>query len=404
MKTPEFVTDQSRLDAHCRHWRRAGRLAFDTEFIRDDSYDAQLCLVQVASDDQVVLIDPTGKLDINVFWGLVSDKAVTIIVHAGKEDFEVCLSATGKPARNVFDVQIAAGFAGLGYPLSLARLVNLVFRRRLTKAQTLTNWLRRPLTEEQVRYAVEDVAHLPALYEQLAKQLKETGRTAWAREEFVRFEDPVFYKPPAQQRLFKLKGTKRLDGLGLVVLERLIEWRDRWAQTHNRPTRAMMRDDVLVSIAKRRPHRASELEVLRGFPQARKSKVVREILDLIREAEATPKSQWPEPHEARDDTPMTRVALDVLSAFARAVCYEEGLAYDLVGGTQRLRELLDHLLDDTSARPLLLTGWREKFIGRRLVNLLRGRSELQLSGWPDNPRLTVVSQPPEKRATRNRHP
>ncbi len=397
MNTPELVTSQSHLEAHCRRWREAGRFAFDTEFIRDETYDAKLCLVQVSANGQVVLVDPTADLDINLFWELVTDQAVTTIVHAGKEDFEVCLRATGKPPRNVFDVQVAAGFVGPGYPLSLTRLVNLALHRRITKGQTLTDWLHRPLTAEQVRYATEDVAYLPAIYDVLAARLKATERSAWAREEFARFENPSFYQRPVEQRLLKLKGAKKLDGLGLAVLARLLDWRDRWAQARNRPTRAMMRDDVLVTIAKRRPQRAADLKILRGFPQSRKSRVVQEVLDLVKTAAATPRAEWPEPYQPRDETPMTKAALDILSAFSRAVCHEEGLSHDLVGTTQRLRELLDYLLDDSNAPPLLLTGWREQFIGRRLVDLLQGRSELHLSGWPHNLHLEVVSHPAQRR-------
>jgi ribonuclease D len=395
MTEPEIVADHRRLADYCRQWREAGRFAFDTEFIRDESYVANLCLVQVADHDRVVLIDPTADLDVNRFWELVADESVATIVHAGKEDFEVCLHATGRPPRNVFDVQIAAGFVGLGYPLSLGRLVNLVFHRRIAKAQTLTNWLRRPLTPEQLHYAVEDVAYLPGICEHLQAKLAETGRAAWAREEFAEFEDARFYQPPIAHRLFKLKGTKQLDALGLAVLERLVAWRDRWARARNRPARSLMRDDVLVGIAKRRPRRPAELEVLRGFRASRSSRTFREILDVVKAAEAIPKSERPEPYKARDETPMTKATLDILSAFTRAVCHEEGVAHDLVGGAQRLRDLLDHLLGETDQRPRLLTGWREKFIGRRLVDLLEGRSELRLSGWPDNLRLEVMSRPPK---------
>jgi ribonuclease D len=399
MNPPDFVTEQRRLETHCRRWRKAGRFAFDTEFIRDDTYDAKLCLIQVTTDGEVVLVDPTADLDVGPFWDLVSDKAVRTIVHAGKEDFEVCLRATGKPPRNIFDVQIAAGFVGLGYPLSLARLVNLAVRRRITKGQTLTDWLRRPLTNEQIRYAVEDVTYLPAIYEHLVARLRELGRTSWAREELAGFEDPSFYERPVQQRLLKLKGTQKLDALGLAVLERLIEWRDHWAQSRNRPTRAMMRDDVLVAVAKRRPKRASDLEVLRGFPQSRKSRIVQEILELIKEVAATPRSKWPQPTTPRDETPMTKVIINILSAYTRAVCYEEGLDHDLVGSTQRLRELLDYLLDDSNKPPPLMTGWRKEFIGQRLVDLLEGRSELHLSGWPHDLRLNVVSHTSKSRTT-----
>jgi len=398
MTDVEIVTTQPALEDLCGAWRQTGCLAFDTEFIRDETYEAALCLVQVAANGTTVLIDPTADIDMSVFWGLVTDESVRVVVHAGKEDFEVCLRATGKPPRNVFDVQTAAGFVGYGYPLSLSRLVADVAGRRITKAQTLTDWLRRPLTDAQVRYAVEDVVHLPGIHTKLARQLDESGRTAWVTEELLRFEDPQYYQPPVQERLHRLKGTKRLDGLGLAVLERLIAWRDDWAKERNRPLRALVRDDVLVEIALRRPTRASDLEVLRGFPQARNRKVVKELLGVIAEASATPKSQWPVPFRPPRETPAGKVMLDILSAVTRATCEEAGVSHELVCTTQRLRELLDYCSGESGEDPLLLRGWRAEFIGRRLVELLSGHSELHVSGWPEQPQLRVVTHARRQRS------
>lgn len=388
-----MITRQQELAQLCRELRAAGRFAFDTEFIRDDTYEAALCLVQVAAGPQVLLIDPTADLDLAPFWELVCDPALLTIVHAGKEDFELCLRATGQPPRNVFDVQIAAGFVEPGYPLSLARLASLLLKRRLAKAQTRTDWLRRPLTPDQVRYAVEDVQFLPLMQETLAARLESLGRSAWAAEEFRRFEDPEFYRPPVRDRLVRLRGASRLDGLGLLVLERLVEWRDRWARQRNRPPRALMRDDVLVEIAARRCSKASDLEVLRGFNQARNRRLVEELLDVIRQAAATPRDRWPQPIEIREDPPMYKAALDVLSAYLRAVCHAASLSNDLVGSSQRLRELLDYALGLADQRPTLLTGWREQFIGRELLELLRGRRALRLIGAPENLHLEITRVP-----------
>jgi len=387
----QFVTDQPRLDEFCRECRACGRFVFDTEFIRDDTYDAILCLLQVATAGGIRIIDPTEGLDLRPFWELVCDPKITTIVHAGKEDFEVCLRQSGSPPRNVFDVQIAAGFAGHGYPLSLSRLVSAILHRRIAKGQTLTDWARRPLTDDQLRYAVEDVAYLWEIHDRLSDALRKSNRCEWATEEFRRFEDPEFYKPPPQDRLFKLKGARRLDGRGLAVLEKLIAWRDRWAEQRNRPVRALIRDDVLVDIAKRRPTKPAQLEVLRGFPQARNPKIVREVLDTIQTGLAVPNEDRPTPHQPREDTPMTKATLDVLSAYARAVCHEENVDHDLVGSTRRLRELMDFLSKRQAEQPQLLSGWRETFIGKRLVDLLEGKTELHLSGWPAEPRLNVMT-------------
>ncbi|MCK4340096.1 MAG: ribonuclease D [Phycisphaerae bacterium] len=397
MQQSEILTDQRMLETHCHAWRAAGCFAFDTEFIRDDTYDAALCLIQVTTDGNVVLVDPTQDVDLNVFWDLVTDKSIVTVVHAGKEDFEVCLRSTGRVPRNVFDVQIAAGFVGYGYPLSLLRLVERMMHRRISKAQTLTDWLRRPLTPEQIRYAVEDVVYLPEIHTRLAQEIERAGRTAWAREEFKRFEEPEFYRPPPEERVLRLRGSKKLDGLGLLALERLVEWRDQWAQSRNRPTRALMRDDVLVEIARRRPQKERDLEVLRGFPQARNRKVVRELVKVIAEVSKTPKSEWPKPVIRHEDTPMTKALLDLLSAVIQATCCDDKLNWNLLGSTQRLRELLDYHEGRLEERPALLQGWREEFIGRRLLDLLEGRSRLHLVGWPEDPRLQLTARPTRKK-------
>jgi len=396
MQSPVIVSDQQTLEGHCEAWRTAGYFAFDTEFIRDDTYDAKLCLVQVTTDGQVVLIDPTAGLDLGVFWKLVTDESIVTIIHAGKEDFEVCLRTTGHVPRNVFDVQIAAGFVGLGYPLSLVRLVERIVHRRISKGQTLTDWLRRPLTPEQLRYAADDVLHLPEMYKTLRAGIEKAGRWAWAREEFQRFEDPEFYRAPTEDRVQRLKGSKKLDGLGLLLLQRLVEWRDRWAQERNRPIRALVRDDILVEIARRRPRQARELEVLRGFPQAKNRKVVAELVDLINAACQVPKSEWPTPLEHREDAPMTKALLDLLLAVIQAICHEERLNWSLLGSPQRLRELLDFHAGRSGEVPPLLRGWREQFIGQRLLDLLEGRSRLHLTGWPDSPRLHLNDRPAKK--------
>jgi ribonuclease D len=386
----EIIAEQSELDRRCAAWREQGWFCFDTEFIRDDTFVAELCLVQVNDGERVVLIDPFEGADLSAFWGLVSDPSITSVIHAGKEDFEVCLRAAGQPPRNVFDVQVAAGFVGYGYPLSLSRLVQIALHKRLDKGQTLTDWARRPLTDDQLHYAVEDVEYLPEIYRKVTGRLERAERAAWAAEEFRRFEDPAFYAPPVEDRLFKLKGSKRLDALGLAVLCELVGWRERWAEARNRPVRALVRDDILVEIAKRRPTAPAQLEVLRGFPQAKNPKIVREVIDLVRRAGQTPRSNWPTPYKPRDDSAMTKVTLDLLSAYLRAACDEAGIDNDLVGGSQKLRAMLDHVAGAPGEAPALLTGWRHEFIGARLVDLLRGKSELHLSGWPDDPHLHVV--------------
>lgn len=391
MRQPVQMIDTAQdLSRCCQAWRELGRFAFDTEFIRDETYDARLCLIQVADANGVTLIDPAEGLDTTPFWELVLDPSIRVIVHAGKEDFDLCVRLTGKPPRNVFDVQVAAGFVGVGYPMSLVRLVAALTNHRIAKGSTLTDWMRRPLTDDQLRYAVEDVSYLLEMADKLEGMLGSLNRAAWAAEEMLRLEDAEHYRPPVAERLHKFRGMKGLDSLGLAVLQRLIEWRDKWAQEKNRPIRAMMRDDILVEIARRRPTKAQQLEVLRGFPQAKNPRVIQQILDLVAETAKSPKSSWPQVEQVREESPMERAAVDLLAGYLRATCDIEKMEYELVGGAQRLRDMLDFLRGGTSERPIVLTGWREQFAGARLRALLEGRAQVRLVGWPDDLRLSTA--------------
>ena len=397
MSDPEIVTEQRVFEKHCAAWKAAGCFAFDTEFIRDETYDAKLCLLQVTTNGEVVLVDPTAKLKLDPFWKLVADKSIVTVVHAGKEDCELCLRSSGMVPHNIFDVQIAAGFVGHGYPMSLLRLVERMVHKRIGKGQTLTDWLRRPLTPEQIRYAAEDVVYLPQIYKRLRREIESAERLDWAREEFARFEEESFYHAPPEERVQRLKGSKKLDGLGLLVLEKLVEWRDEWAQARNRPTRALMRDDVLVELARRRPQKERDLEVLRGFPQARNRKVVRDLVALIAKVSETPKSEWPKPIARREDSPMGKALLDLMSGVIQAICHEERLNWNLLGSTQRLRELQDYHAGRLKEPPTLLRGWRKTFIGQRLLNLLEGRNRLHVTGWPSEPRMHLTVRPTSKK-------
>jgi ribonuclease D len=384
----QYLDKQADLERYCVGLRALRRFAFDTEFIRDETFEPALCLVQVATDEGVTLIDPL-ELDMAPFWDVVAAPRVVKIVHSGKEDFDVGLRTSGRLPRSVFDVQIAAGFVGLPYPMSLSRLVEQLLDRKLAKGHTLTDWSRRPLTPEQLRYAVEDVAHLLPMFEKLSRKIRAMQREAWAREEFQRFELEATYMMPPEERAIRIKGRSRLDGLGLLVLERLVSWREAWAKKKNRPIRALVRDDILVEIARRRPTERRELEILRGFPQARNVAICDEILALIREASNVPVAERPKPAERQDDGPMIGALLDLISAVVQCVCHEDRLAWSLLGSTQRLREVLDFHAGRLKERPPLLTGWRDVFIGEHLIDLLEGRSAVSVSGWPDNIRIEL---------------
>ena len=222
----EMVTSPEALAACCEYLRSYPQIGFDTEFVGEDTYHPTLCLIQVATPDRLILIDPQTVGPLDAFWDLIVDPGRVVVVHAGREETRLCRQATGQTPGNLFDVQIAAGLVGLTYPLSHGALVNQLLRVQLTKGETLTEWRHRPLTPSQVTYAYDDVRYLLSLYQQIDTRLQKLDRREWAREEFAWLaqaaapEDPVGERWRKSARARLTRPTPPGRGSCLVRLAR----------------------------------------------------------------------------------------------------------------------------------------------------------------------------------------
>ncbi len=267
--------------------RAAGRFAFDTEFVSEETFEPVLCLIQVATRDRLAVVDPLAVRDLAPFWELINDPAIEVVMHAASEDLRICRFQTGIVPRRVFDVQIAAGLTGFGYPLSLGNLVAQALRVSLPGGETRTDWRRRPLSDAQIRYALDDVRHLLDLADQLAAQLARLGRSEWAETEFAQFVSAIQNRVE-EDRWRRLPGLHQLNRRGLEVARRLAEWRYDEARRTNRPLRQLMRDDLLMAIARRQPSSRRDLEALRDFNRPQLLSKGADILAVIAEAQARP--------------------------------------------------------------------------------------------------------------------
>src|SRR5437868_2427152 len=196
----QFVERPDELAACCDHLAGCSAFGFDTEFIGEDTYHPHLCLVQVATAERLFVIDPLAAGPLDRFWEMVADPARVVVAHAGREEIRMCQLGCGRPPGNLFDLQIAAGLVGLGYPMGHGALVNNLLGVQLAKAETLTDWSRRPLTQQQVQYAYDDVRFLIALWQKLGKKLAKLGRRDWAVEEFRALEHRALLENPAVER------------------------------------------------------------------------------------------------------------------------------------------------------------------------------------------------------------
>jgi ribonuclease D len=384
----EIVTTPAGLADVCQRLARVGLFAFDTEFVGEDNYEAETCLVQVATDSYCAIIDPLAGLDLTPFWELVADDGIEVIVHAGTEDLAQCFRRVGRPAAKIFDLQIAAGLIGLGYPTSLSRLARITIGAKIHKSQTLTDWRTRPLTQEQIDYAAEDVVHLPAMFRFIGSRLDELGRREWAAVECDRACQSATSNAQGEQKLRRLRGAGGLSRKELAIADALLEEREKLARHYNRPPRAVLRDHLLVEMARRGWTDVQRIRSLRGLNLSTSG--VKRLAEVIGRARQLPEECLPQPTND-EDTPSEEVLLLLTSAVLRDYCRHNDLAYTLLASKQDLRAVIrSHTRSAEPGIPTQLrTGWRRTAVGDLLDQILSGQSTIRVKAEGGERRLTT---------------
>lgn len=357
-----------------RHVRAAGRFGFDTEFVSEETFEPVLCLIQVVTHERLAVIDPQTAGDLSAFWNLVHDPRLEIVMHAAGEDLRICLLHTGALPRRIFDVQIAAGLVGYSYPLSLSNLVSQVLRISLPGGETRTDWRRRPLSPAQLRYALDDVRYLLELADHLGSELQRFGRSGWAESEFADFLSAIENRSDLE-RWRRLPGLQQLSRRGLETARRLAEWREDEARRQNRPLRQVMRDDLLVAIARRQPATRRDLEALRDFNRPNLLSKSAAVLSVLEQARAVPEDQLPEHLSRPEDSPSASTVANLVSAALGQICAAHKIASSLVWSVSDVKHLIRWYCGGRPERdrPALLEGWRGQLCGQTLLEILEGR-------------------------------
>jgi ribonuclease D len=372
----EIIASPEELGACCALLASCPHFGFDTEFVGEQTYHPRLCLVQVATPERLFLIDPLSAGPLDAFWKLVVDPARVVVVHAGREEVRLCRLWTGQTPGNLFDLQLAAGLVGLPYPLGHGPLVSEVLGVRLAKGETLTEWGHRPLTASQIVYAFDDVRYLLPAWQRLAARLEKLGRQEWAREEFARLTRSAAPADPVGERWRKLRGLGSLDGRRLAVVRALFTWREEVAARTNRPARTILRDDLIVEIARRNPSRERDLHVVRGLARRDLEAIVR----TVAEARALPPEDHPLPAEREQDPPQVQLVASVLGAVLGDLCTRLRLAPNLVASATDIKLLVRARLAGQPLPPasLLTHGWRGEHVLPDLLAVLEGRRSLRI--------------------------
>jgi len=380
----QFINTLDALEECCQQLDQCKVFGFDTEFVGEASYHPELCLIQVATEETLYLIDPFAFESLDAFWQRVVDPAHTVVVHAGREEVRLCQLACGKAPTNVFDLQIAAGLTGLPYPMGHGNLVEALLRRKLSKGETLTEWGKRPLTPDQIRYAFDDVRHLLALHKKIHHRLKELNRLEWAGEEFARLRELSQAEPdgllPTGEKWRRIKGAGTLDRRRLGLLRAVFQWREEMAHRTNRPPRALLRDDLLVEIARRNPRSVVDLHVVRGLNK----KHADALFPLIEKARHIPLEECPAPNEKDLDLPQVGHLVSILGLVLAEWCGREHLASSLAAAVADLKALVKSRLQESPmpSTSALTRGWRRDHLLPVLEAFLDGKAALRV----DNPR------------------
>lgn len=359
----EFVQSGQALAELRRELEKAEWVALDTEFVRERTYYARLCLIQLATPQWLVLVDPLALDDLSDLLDALYLPRLTKVLHAARQDLEVFYDLRQDVPRPVFDTQLAAAYLGYDDQIGYGALVQALTGVTLEKTQTRTDWAVRPLSAEQLRYAQDDVRYLRQLYGALAGELEARGRLAWLAEDCARLADAGLYRNDPETAWRRLKSGRRLAPAGQRMLRALAAWREQSAREKNLPRGWIVRDDVLLELARRAPETRAQLAQVSGLEAPALKKWGDALLACVAAGrQAAPETLWP-PHTPLTpaQTGLCKRVLEELKTVAR----EQDLSAALLGTRHDVEELVRGAHETR-----LLRGWRGALLGERLAALL----------------------------------
>lgn len=355
-------------------------IGFDTEFVAEDSFRPDLCLIQVSTAHEIFLLDPKAVKQLDEFWSLLIDPARKVIVHAGREETLFVYRATGKTMPGLFDIQLAVGILGGEYPASYGNLLNRVLGKVLEKGETRTDWRARPLSESQLEYAALDVLHLPQLYRVIEQNLIDKNRLDWFREEILRRQNALI-ETQQREAWHRIGGVQSMRGRQLAVVRALWRWREQRAEQRNMPARRVLRDDLLLEVAKRSWTDPAKIATIRGLHHPGMQRLLPEMAACVSEGLAGPEPIWPGQRASKRARPPALLQQFLTAAMAY-ICRCNNIATAIVGTSDDVRDLIVYWLDggeDGGGEvPSLLQGWRGELVGKALHDIFTGRKALRV--------------------------
>ncbi len=371
--TYQYINTHKSLEAFCSKIDKAPWIALDTEFLREKTYYSQLCLIQIATPDHTACIDPLALNDIEPLLNIIYNPTIVKILHAARQDLEIFYNLRNKLPKPIFDTQLAAPLLGYADNIGYANLVQQVLGVHLEKAHSRADWTHRPLSEKQLQYAADDVIYLAQLYTKLKTRLEKHHRLHWLDDEFNALCDTNLYKNSPQDAWKRVKAADRLKGARLAVLQSLAEWREETSRDENRPRNWLIRDDVLIEIARAIPESEQALNQIRGLHERNLRKYGEKIIARVNVA----KNQTPIPFQKKpyDKTKLTaeqEALVDLLQVLIRLRANENSLNPTALATRKTLEKFVQGYPCD------ITEGWKNHMVGQDIQAILNGEKALSV--------------------------
>lgn len=369
-----LISTTDELASACSRLAQHPFVTVDTEFLRETTYYPKLCLIQMASPEEAVMVDPLAEgIDLAPFMALMTDQNVVKVFHAARQDLEIVWMLGRVLPTPLFDTQVAAMVCGYGDSVGYEQLVNDLAKARIDKSSRFTDWSRRPLSEAQLVYAESDVTHLRDIYLALQADLAASGRESWVAEEMAVLNSPGTYEVKPENAWQRLKGRLRKPK-ELAVLMELAAWREREAQQRDVPRQRVLKDDALMDIVQRAPRSVEALGELRSVPNGfERSRAGGEVLAAVGRALALDPHSLPRLERERG-RPSNGAVLDLLKVLLKATADAERVAPKIIASSDDLEEIAG---DDEADVPAL-HGWRRELFGEKALALKNGALALRI--------------------------
>ncbi|MEI3853355.1 MULTISPECIES: ribonuclease D [Ensifer] len=368
----ETTTD---LEAACEQLARSNYITIDTEFLRETTFWPELCLIQMASPDLAVIVDPMAKgIDLSPFFALMANPEVIKVFHAARQDIEIIFHLGNLIPHPIFDTQVAAMVCGFGDSVSYDQLVNRVTGTQIDKSSRFTDWSRRPLTDKQLDYALADVTHLRDIYKYLAAELEREGRSLWLTEEMAILEarDTYDLHPDDAWQRLKMRVKKPIE---LAVLKTVAAWREREARARNVPRGRILKDDAIYEIAQQQPKDAEALARLRTVPKGwERSSAGTAVIEAVNEALAIPKADLPKLPRQNHTPEGAAAAGEMLKVLLKLIAEKQGVAAKIIANSDDLDRIA---AEGEKADVGALKGWRRELFGETALKLINGEVALR---------------------------